>query len=98
MVSQGKDNEAPPSFKNIWEGTHCVECEEKGKSGWKCLWCGQFYQGRHHTRAVFHFAQMKGKGIAVCKAAIPGEYAVLYVVLFDLGSNKGDARHFVSIE
>ena len=80
------DDGLPVSIKTIWEYSHCELYYESDKQGWKCLWCGNFQNGRHHTCSVSHFAKQKGWGIAFCYAVIPPAHAALYAKLYQAGT------------
>ena len=84
------------SLKTIWEDSHCELCSDNNNQSWKCLWCGHFQKGRHHTRSVRYFAKQKRGRISVCPSVIPPAHAALYAKLYQAGTIKNEARTLVS--
>ena len=40
------------SLSCIWDDGHIQPCIVEGKKGWKCKWCGKFFNTRHSVRAL----------------------------------------------
>ena len=70
-------------MKDIWAAQQCKKCKVDGVDGWECGHCGFQKKGRHHTRAVRHFAKQPGGGIQICKAVHTPEDAQVYEDLFN---------------
>ena len=72
-----------PPIESIWESPYIIRTDVNGEPGWRCTHCGFEKTGNHGTRAMYHAAKVRGKGVKICPAQHPPGWTECYRALYD---------------
>lgn len=94
-IEESKEATDLAPLKTIWDDKdHLEKCIEKGKDGWRCKWCGIFFNGVNATKALFHVAKIwrPSVHVAICRAVIEPIYLQLYRDLVNTKDAKKQSK------
>ena len=83
-----------PTISYVWDDSYVEKTTKDNVNGWKCHWCGKFFKGVNHTKALCHVSKLYGNKnhISLCSATIPNDRLDRYRYLLNLGKKKGVAK------
>ncbi len=84
-------------LKNIWKCPKIIQISSDNLSEkMKCMWCDTIFLLAHAACMLSHALRVKGTGVQACKGKIPPDAHKQYMMLYQKGKVKSEARKQVS--